>query len=121
MAVKLFQLASVSPTVYATSTDYFMTVTATTAIAASASASWSAAKWSTGTGGTPSSFASAGSGRYLMYINGVLQQRINVTVLTASKVHFKNNGTATYTIAAGSPITLSLANVGGMPTKVAVP
>jgi hypothetical protein len=119
MAIKLFQLASTSSSI--SNTDYFMTVTASTPIAVSASVSWSASKWSTGSGGTLSRFASPGDdGKYQMFINGVLQQSTNITVLTASSVHFKNNGTATYTIAADTPITLTLGKLGTT-GRVAVP
>lgn len=119
MAIKLFQLASTSSAL--AETNYFLTVTVSTPIAVNASATWSAAKWSTGSGGNPTSFASPGTGgKYQMFINGVLQQSTNVTVITSSKVHFKNNGTATYTIAANTPITLSLGKLGTT-GRVAVP
>ncbi|MVB09686.1 hypothetical protein CAFE_03510 [Caprobacter fermentans] len=119
MAIKLFQLASTSSSIL--DTNYFTTVTASTPIAVNASATWSAARWSTGSGATATGFASPGvDGKYQMFINGVLQQSTNVTVVTDSSVHFVNNGTATYTIASGTPITLTLGKLGST-GKVVVP
>lgn len=118
MAVlQIFPLASVSAGIG--TTDYFRTVTATP-IASGATVTWAAGTWSTTTGGAVTAFSTPLSGAgYQLAINGVLQQHKNFTV-SASKVTLTNPAAGTYTIALGTPLTLTLAAVDSA-TKVAVP
>lgn len=121
MAKKLFKLAASAPHVTVTDTNYYYSVTAAITVAAGNSFQLSRAKWSTGSGGTPASFAKTSRGYYNLFINGVLQQSIFYSVLSGSNIHLLNPGSVSYTIPRSSPITLGLAASSISQAEVVIP
>jgi hypothetical protein len=114
MAKQLFRLASANEV--ATNKSYFSKLSTSITVASSASYSISKARWSTGSGGVPASFATVANGYYNLEINGVLQQSSFYTVGTNSvKLHLST----AFSIPQSAPITLTATS--GSPAKVAIP
>lgn len=121
MAVQLFKLAATSPNVTTTDKTYFYKVSVGFTVTPSGTYKLSVGKWSTGSGGTATSFAKNSKGYYNLFINGVLQQSILYTVVSNSSVHLHNTGAASYSIPTSSPITLGLAASSITPAEVVIP
>lgn len=114
MAKQLFRLASANET--PTNKSYFSKLSTSITVAADASYSISKARWSTGSGAAPASFATATNGYYNLEINGVLQQSSFYTVGANSvKLHLST----AFNIPQSAPITLTATS--STPAKVAIP
>lgn len=119
MALQLFRLASVTPSVTTTNYAYFTTATAAITLTNGVSHTLLVSTWNTGDGNAATAFVSS-SGGYNLSINGVLQQSGLYTVNTGSSVKLVAPSDG-LDISASSPITLQAVDSSMTPTEVAIP
>ena len=106
MALQLFKLVVTSSL---TETQYFYTASEDLTFDGTATVSLAATSFSDDTGAAATSFTTATTnGYYTLEISGVLQQSDLYTVTTAALTLGNAGLTASYTVAASSPITLSV-------------